>query len=36
MEIYARENRNKESVHVGYINLIQEEMEEQMSGISKN
>ncbi len=36
MEIYARENRNKESVHVGYINLIQEEMKEQMSGISKN
>ena len=30
MEIYARENRNKESIHVGYINLIQEEMKEQM------
>ena len=36
MEIYARENRNKESIHVGYINLIQEEMKEQMKGISKN
>ena len=36
MEIYARENRNKEYIHVGYINLIQEEMKEQMKGISKN